>query len=149
MRRLVRAAAIVALALLVLGACSKDERGDEPAAKSAPAAEPADQGETVTATSDPPRSSGYTAAREDITALTCTRKGDSWQVVGTVENPTDVPADYRIYTLLLDGDDAVKGIAQADVEAVGANQAKEWTASIDLARDGLRCGVRVERTPAA
>lgn len=135
----------VIVSVLLVGGCSNDG-DDDPAEAPADAAVVDD--ETVTATSDPPRAAGFTPAREDITALTCRQDGDAWEVVGTVENPTDAPADYRIYTLLLDDAEELKGIAQADVAGVGAAEAKDWTASIDLPLDDLHCGVRVERTPA-
>ena len=147
MSRLPRAITIglAVVALVVAGCANDDDEGGEARASSN---EPVVVGDdTVTATSDAPRASGFTPAREDISSLECTQAGSTWEIAGTVENPTDAPADYRIYTLLLDGKDALQGIAQADVVAVGAGETQDWTASIDLGLDDLHCGVRVERTP--
>ena len=147
MTRLARSITIgLALVALVSAGCSKDD-GRAPEAR-APDVAVAAADATVTATSDPPRTSGFTPAREDVSALDCTQDGATWEIAGMVRNPTDGSADYRIYTLLLDGEERLKGIAQADVVAVGAGETRDWSASIDLPLDDLHCGVRVERTPA-
>ena len=133
-------ATAAALATLLVG-CSDDDAAG-PATTQSTA-----KGDLVTATSNPPRTTGFTAAREDVQRLTCTRDGATWKVNGTVRNPTQTVADYRIYTMFLDDDNELRGLLQSDVPDVAVAGTKEWTGELELDGADLTCGVRVERTP--
>ena len=96
---------------------------------------------------DSPRTANYVGAREDVTDLTCEQDGDVWRVAGTVTNPTDGPADYRIFTAFLDETNETRGLLQTDVDRARAGRGPRLvTGELALDADGLTCGLRVERT---
>lgn len=84
-------------------------------------------------------------ALADSKVATCERDGDEWTVDGTVTNPTDAEADYRIYVSLLNGTNDTRALVQVDVDGVAPDATEDWDVSIPVAEDELSCVLRVER----
>ena len=84
-------------------------------------------------------------ALADSKVESCEREGDEWKVRGTVTNPTDKKADYRIYVSLLNGTNDTRALVQVDVDDVKKETSEEWDVDIPVAEDGLTCVLRVER----
>lgn len=84
-------------------------------------------------------------ALADSKVTTCERDGDEWKVDGTVTNPTEDKAKYRIYVSLLSGTNDTRALVQVDVEDVAPDATEDWDVSIPVAEDGLSCILRVER----
>jgi len=141
MNKFRRGAILVAL-LLALTACS----GSKSNSKAKTTSTPTTKALVVTKVSDQPRTTGYIGARKDVTNLTCAQDGTLWKVGGTVTNPTNAPADYRIFTSFLDQSNVTRGLLQTDVKALPPQQSRPWNGELELAATGLHCGLRVERT---
>lgn len=84
-------------------------------------------------------------ALADSKVATCERDGDEWKVAGTVTNPTDTKAKYRIYVSLLSGTNDTRALVQVDVEDVEPEATEDWDVDIPVAEDELSCVLRVER----
>lgn len=140
MNKLRVGAALVAM-LAVLTACSGSK--SKSASKSTTSTTKA---LVVTKVSDAPRTSNYIGARKDVTDLTCTQNGNTWKVAGNVTNPTNAPADYRIFTSFLDKANVTRGLLQTDVKGLAPKQTQPWSGDLQLSATGLHCGLRVERT---
>jgi len=84
-------------------------------------------------------------ALADSKVESCERDGDEWKVSGTVTNPTDKKADYRIYVSLLNGTNDTRALVQVDVDEVKKEKTKDWKVEIPVAEDDLTCVLRVER----
>jgi hypothetical protein len=142
--RRLTAGLLVGATLLTFAACSKDDDGgdEDSTATTTVSTKPA----VVTKASDAPRTADYIGARKDVSKLTCKDDGKVWRVTGTVTNPTDAPADYRIFTSLLDGTSETRGLLQTDVKAIPPHAEKEWNGELELDADDLKCVLRVERT---
>jgi hypothetical protein len=125
--------ALAVLALLLVG-CSGDGDGSADAS-------PSPRVSVLPGTAD----DEFVGARTDVGAVQCARDGDTWRVSGTVRNPLDVPADYRVYSAFVDGSGTTRDVTQIDVPAVGPREVREWGGSANLATDGLECVLRVER----
>src|SRR3954454_8122784 len=98
----------------LFAACSKVDNGKGTATSTTVTTKPA----VVTKASDAPRTENYVGARKDVTDLACKQDGKTWRVSGKVTNPTDAPADYRIFTSLLDKSNETRGLLQADVKGL-------------------------------
>ena len=96
--------------------------------------------------SDSPRTTDYVGARDEVTGITCVQDGDVWRVSGTVTNPTEAAADYRIFIAFLDGTNETRGLLQTDINDVVAGESKDWNGELAIDADDLTCGLRVERT---
>jgi hypothetical protein len=149
-RRLLRRLAVVPLLLLVLGACSDDDGGGGDQSS-------AEEGDDATATTGggqtvmsidvaPGTSASFVGARADVSELECERDDEGWQVGGTVTNPTDESASYRIYVSFLNAQNETRGLLQVDVDDVGGGDAERWEGRLDLEDEGLQCQLRVERS---
>src|SRR4029077_13984153 len=116
--------ALLVTVLIVFAACSssKDE-GKAKSSSSTVTTKPA----AITKASDAPRTDNYVGARKDVTNLVCKQDGKLWKVSGTVTNPTNAPADYRIFTSFLDKANETRGLVQADVKALAPHEAKSWS----------------------
>lgn len=140
-------AALVGAAMLttVVAGCTPDA---EPEPTATPTAEAQDPG--VTDIVDAPGSGeDLTGALADSEVATCEQADGGWSIAGTVTNPTDAPADYRIYVSLLNGANDTRGLQQVDVAGVEPEATAEWESSIAIDEADLQCVLRVERYAAA
>lgn len=146
--------AALALTIGVAGVvgCSSDDRssvispdGNGDASSSTEAKPPADINVNV----QPGTGEGYVGARTDVTAESCTREGDAWVTSGTVRNPTDQPADYRVYTSFNDDAGDLRALVQSDVSGVAPGADGEWRGTATAPEENLTCILRVERVTAA
>jgi len=128
--------------LIVLTACSGSKDEGKSTSKSTTTTKPA----AITKASDAPRTSNYVGARKDVTNLVCKQDGKLWKVSGTVTNPTNAPADYRIFTSFLDKSNETRGLVEANVLGLAPHEAKPWSNELELNAADLTCGLRVERT---
>jgi len=96
----------------------------------------------------PGTGSGFVGARADVSLMECEGSEGRWGAAGSVTNPTNDTADYRIYVAFLDSSGATAGLTQVDVESVRAGATTDWSGYVSLQASGLRCVVRVERTAA-
>lgn len=100
---------------------------------------------TVTDIQDAPGSGGeFTGAVADTT-VECAAGDDGWAASGTVTNPTDGVADYRIYVSFLDAAGGTRGVVQVDVDGVAAGASQDWQTTAALPDEELSCVLRVER----
>jgi len=133
----------LAAALLTAGLAGCTAGTPEPKPTKTAAAE---QTPGITDITDTPGSGeGLVGALADNTMGDCTRDGDNWNVSGTVKNPTEAGANYRIYVSLLNGSNDTRALVQVDVDAVAAGGEQEWSTEIPVAEDDLSCVLRVER----
>lgn len=100
----------------------------------------------ITDITDPPGTGANLAgALKDTTVTACALKGSSWSVTGTVTNPTDAAADYRIYVSLLNAGGDTRALKQVDVSSLAAAAKADWSADIPVNEKNLSCVLRVER----
>jgi hypothetical protein len=100
------------------------------------------------ATTHPPGSlRNLEGARADVHDTECVQHDDAWKATGKVTNPTGGPVRYRVYVSFLHGDVTV-GVAEANTGSVAPKASEDWTTSVKLGTDGLRCILRVERADA-
>ena len=123
-----RAAAVAVLLVLALPACSDD------------AAEPSADPGVLPGTGE-----DFVGARQDVKGVGCERDGATWRATGTVENPADEPADYRIYVSFVDADGTTRELRQVDVLDTPPHEEVRWEGTADIDADGLQCVLRVER----
>ena len=139
--RLLAGALAAALIATALAGCTTGTPEPKPTKTAA-----ATQTPGLTDITDTPGSGeGLVGALADNTMGDCARKDDAWTVSGTVKNPTESPANYRIYVSLLNGANDTRALVQVDVDAVEAGGDKDWTTEIPVAEDDLSCVLRVER----
>jgi hypothetical protein len=87
----------------------------------------------------------YVGALKDVKMTSCKLDGASWMADGTVTNPTDADAKYRIYVALnVKGSTDTKALIEADVD-VAKGKTEKWSAAADVADKDLICILRVER----
>ncbi|TWX38473.1 hypothetical protein ES689_07485 [Frigoribacterium sp. ACAM 257] len=136
--------AVGALALALTGCTSQDA---EPTPTPTPTAEATEQASAgITDVQDVPGSGeGFAGALSDLTIATCERGDGGWTVDGTVQNPTDGAASYRLYMSLLTGGSDTRALQQVDVGPVAAGEGADWSMTIPVEEDGLTCVPRVER----
>ncbi|MEY2850114.1 MAG: hypothetical protein RI885_2781 [Actinomycetota bacterium] len=143
LRRSTRLAATGALLVLLVGCTPVDDAEPSPT-PSASASADAEPG--ITDITDTPGSGeGYVGALADSTVGTCALADGAWTVAGTVTNPTEAAADYRIYVSLLAASGETRALQQVDVDALAATESTDWTATVPVADEGLSCVLRVER----
>ncbi|MGV8886287.1 MAG: hypothetical protein ACOH1T_11970 [Microbacteriaceae bacterium] len=139
--RLMVAALSAALLAAALAGCTADTPAPKPTKTAA-----AEQKPGITDITDTPGSGeGLVGAIADNTMGSCERVGDKWTVSGTVANPTDKTAHYRIYVSLLNGANETRALVQVDVNEVAASKKDDWGVKIPVAEDDLSCVLRVER----
>ena len=151
-----RAAAVIALALGSLTACSGDD-GTEPSdatagPTAAPTTEQPEQGPTpptmfVEVEVTPGSDLAAEGAIDDSTEPTCDQEDGTWTSAGTVTNPTTEAKSYRVYVTFMRGNQ-IAAIVQADAEGVEPGASAEWSARFPTAEDGLTCVISVERVAA-
>jgi hypothetical protein len=88
---------------------------------------------------------GFEGAANDISDRRCESSEGTWTVSGTVTNSTAVPANYRIYTSFVDAAGATPGLLEIDVDNVAPGASAEWSGSLAIGLDDLKCVPRVER----
>jgi hypothetical protein len=127
----------------VLAGCTPSPEPDpEPTETSSDAA----QEPGVTDIQDAPGSGeGLVGALADAETETCEAGDGAWISSGTVTNPTDAPANYRIYVSLLTGDNDTRGVQQVNVDGVEPEATADWESSIEVDDEDLTCVLRVER----
>jgi PBP1b-binding outer membrane lipoprotein LpoB len=92
----------------------------------------------------------FTGALADTKVQHCDPKGDGWTVDGTVKNPTDSAADYRIYVSLLNASGDTRALVEVDSTGVDAGASKDWSVDIPAKDEkNLSCVLRVERYAAS
>lgn len=163
MSTILRRAAGLAVAALVLAGCSSSPQ-DEPAAPESSASQPAaseeqmgepspepspEQGSVVDVTDTPGSLEGFEGAREDAEVLSFEKEGEVWLARGTVTNRGTEAVVYRIYASAMgDGGSTTRGVVQVDVPAVAAGESAQWQAELPLADAELELVLRVERAAA-
>ncbi|PJJ73530.1 hypothetical protein CLV46_3123 [Diaminobutyricimonas aerilata] len=138
------ATALTALALVLTGCTASGTEKPKPT----PSATETEQAEApgITEVTDPPGTGeNLVGALSDTAVTSCELADGTWNVVGTVTNPTDAPADYRIYVSLLNPESDTRALKQVDVPGVEAGATADWQTSVELADEGLTCVLRVER----
>ncbi len=148
-RRSAFAGIVLAAALVgVLAGCTAPDTDDaKPSPTGSPSPEASESAPpSVTEITDTPGSGeNLVGALADSAVSTCELEGDAWNVAGTVTNPTEDAADYRIYVSLLTADGGTRALQQVDVVGVDAAATEEWSATVAVADEGLSCVLRVER----
>ncbi len=88
---------------------------------------------------------GYVGAADDVGEVACSA-GDGGRIAsGTVTNPTDGLAGYRIYVSFLDEESETAALVQADVAEVGSGASTDWSAVAAIDDGEYTCVLRVER----
>ena len=151
-RPLIASLAAAAALTLTLAGCTGSDDATPSGSASPSASASASAGDPgITDVTDTPGAGtdgdggGFTGALADAEVSDCAAADGAWQVSGTVTNPTDADADYRIYVSLLNGGGETRALTQVDVDGVEAGESSEWDTTVDLGEDGLNCVLRVER----
>jgi hypothetical protein len=110
---------------------------------------PSTQANAVIEVTDQPGEGEFDGALDDVTSE-CTAGDGAWTASGSVTNPTDAAASYRIFVSYLDPAGETLALVQSgdDLTAVGAGESREWSAAFISDIADLRCVLRVERRPA-
>ena len=139
--------ALAAAALMVLAGCTgqSDDAKPNPSDSPSPSASETTQPGITDITDTPGSGEGLVGALADSTVSTCALADGAWNVVGSVKNPTEDTADYRIYVSLLSAAGDTRALQQVDVDGVDAGDSADWSTTIPVADDGLSCVLRVER----
>ncbi|TBN58064.1 hypothetical protein EYE40_12035 [Glaciihabitans arcticus] len=136
---------VTALAAALLAASLAGCTAGSPEPKPTSSAD-AEQTPGITDIDDTPGSGeDLVGALADNTMGDCVRDGDAWKVSGTVANPTEEAASYRIYVSLLNGANDTRALVQVDVDDLAAGEEETWDTEIPVAEDDLSCVLRVER----
>lgn len=138
------AAAIAAAALIATFAVGCTAA---PAADPKPSASPTETSappQVTDITDAPGTGEGLVGALADSTLDSCEPGDAGWTVTGTVTNPTQGEADYRIYVSLLAGEET-RALSQVDADDVAAGATADWSADIAAEGENLSCVLRVER----
>jgi hypothetical protein len=88
---------------------------------------------------------GFEGAVADVSDRRCDSTDGKWTVTGKVTNPTNAAVNYRIYMSFIDASGATPGLLEVDVDHVVAGASADWTGSLDIGLDDLKCVPRVER----
>lgn len=134
------------IAAFVLAGCSaspKEEPKKDDAATQAPAVEVENDFTVQPGTAE----DEYVGALEDVQVTSCESGDGGTQIAGTVTNPTEGPANYRIYVSIMNVGETL-GIVQADVEGLAAGESAEWSKEAGAGAPDGTCVLRVERVAA-
>jgi hypothetical protein len=144
--RLILAALTVAVVVSVgISGCTPTVDQTKPSPTSSNTTPP-DAPPSVTEIIDTPGSGeGFVGALADSAVSNCALADGTWKVDGTVTNPTEEPANYRIYVSLLNASGETRALQQVNVDEVDAAATSNWTATVQVADEGLNCVLRVER----
>lgn len=137
------AATTAVLGTLALAGCASDPE-PEPTPTPTATADAQAQEAVIDVTDAPGTGEGFAGAVADTT-VTCDAGDGTWDVSGVVTNPTDAPADYRIYVSLLNGAGDTRALTQVDVPDVAPAAPTDWSTSVELDEPDLSCVLRVER----
>jgi hypothetical protein len=88
---------------------------------------------------------GFEGAVADVSDSRCDSIGGKWTATGKVTNPTSAAVNYRIYMSFVDAAGATPGLLEIDVDNVAAGASADWTGSLEIGLDDLKCVPRVER----
>jgi hypothetical protein len=90
----------------------------------------------------------FEGALEDVTDIGCAAGEGTWTSSGTVTNPTDAPASYRIFVSFLDGTGETLALIETNLDAIEPGESSDF--AVDFATDAadLTCVLRVERRAA-
>lgn len=157
-------AAVVALRFGVLGSKSHEDSpvAQPAAAPDSPSADPGQQGAkggiiarnpkapiskgpTYDVETAPGTASHYVGARKDAAVATCVGHVGSTNAAGTLTNPTDAEASYRVYVSAVDSEGSALGLGEVD-KTVAAGQTAHWEFQGKFGASGAQCVLRVERS---
>lgn len=133
-----------ALTVAALGGCTSTKPAPTPTPTPSTTTAAAQAPGITNVTNAPGSGAGLVGALADSTVKTCELSGGAWKVAGTVKNPTQGKASYRIYVSLLDAKGGTRALQEVDV-AAAAGATETWSAEIATAEKGLSCVLRVER----
>jgi hypothetical protein len=143
-------AVFLVVAALMFAACSNSDEPSSAEPTTAITEAPATEQPTSAVTSivvKPGTTPGVEGARDDVEVRTCQLGENGWEIEGSVTNPTESPADYRIYTSFRDESTATVGLLQVDANGVRPGRSEDWSGVLDLSVPDLECILRVERLP--
>ena len=143
-----RITAFALMGILALAACSSSDPRAEPLEAKRAASTAASTSTTLPFAADtahtPGTLEGFVGAKADVHDTTCRQHRSTWRAEGKVTNRSEAKVKYRIYVSFLQGDTTV-GLTETDFGPVARNATRDWSASIGVKADGLRCILRVER----
>lgn len=144
--RLLIVSLIAALTATALAGCTPGKvEKTKPTPKPSASATAEKPGGITDITDTPGSGTGLVGALADSKVSACALTDGSWNVTGSVTNPTEKTVSYRIYVSLLDGAGGTRALQQVDVNKVKTTVTTEWKTSIPTKEDGLNCVLRVER----
>lgn len=144
--RLLIASLIAGIAIAALVGCTPAKVDTTKPTPKPSASATAEKPAGITDITDTPGSgAGLVGALADSKVSACALSNGSWNVTGSVTNPTKKTVSYRIYVSLLDGAGGTRALQQVDVNKVKTTVTAEWKTSIPTKEDGLNCVLRVER----
>lgn len=90
----------------------------------------------------------FEGALQDVSDIGCAAADGTWTSSGTVTNPTEGSASYRIFVSFLDGAGSTVALIETNVDELGPGETGEF--AVDFASDAtdLTCVLRVERRAA-
>lgn len=110
------------------------------------AASTSDPGRVYVDVNDSQAVGEFVGALADVTASTCGADGADWVGSGTVTNPTQAAANYRVWVAFIGADGGTAGLVQVNVDGIAAGAAGDFSAPMPYAgEDALSCVLRVER----
>ncbi len=92
-----------------------------------------------------PGSGDFDGAVGDVGHHTCEAAGGRWTSAGSVRNPTDTSADYRVYVSFLDPSGETLALIERDLDDVDPGESQAWSVVFDTSLVEVRCVLRVER----
>lgn len=152
-----RTALTVVVAVVALAGCtgSKDPvrvtTTEVASSSSAPSVSPTplEPGNVYVDVHDSQAVGDFVGALKDVTASSCGASGADWVGAGTITNPTEAAANYRVWVAFIGADGGTVGLVQVDLDGVSAGASGDFSAPMPYAADGtLSCVLRVERRAA-
>ena len=112
-------------------------------------ATPPDPGSVYVDVNDSQGDGEFVGALTDVTASTCGADGADWVGSGTITNPTQAAANYRVWVAFIGADGGTAGLVQVNVDGVAPGESGDYSAPMPYAGDAsLSCVLRVERRAA-
>lgn len=103
-------------------------------------------GPVISVSQDPGTAAFFEGALSDTTVTECDAVDNGWTVKGTVRNPLDTAASYRIYVSFLQPDGTTAGLLQIDVPTLDVGASVDWAGMLPIDGESINCVLRVERT---
>lgn len=95
-----------------------------------------------------PGSGDFEGAVGDVDDQTCAVAGGRWTSAGSVRNPTDTVADYRVYVSFLDSAGETLALIERDLDGVEVGASQQWSVVFDTSVTDVQCVLRIERRAA-